>query len=537
MMGIPKIVQHNRTRILTVDEKPFIMLAGEVHNSNASSPEYMESVWEKAVSLGMNSLLLPVSWEMIEPEEGCFDFSVVDALIAQARIRKMKIGLLWFGSWKNAQCSYAPAWVKTNLTRFWRTEVEKGKTRVHLKGFYGMDYASLSYLCEETMHADAKAFATLMRHIREFDEQEKTVVTVQVENEVGILGESRERSDLADQLFEGAVPQGLVDYLRSHTDSMVKDVRNAVLSGRASGSWSEVFGPVAEEVFSAYHFASYINTVAAAGKEQYPLPMTVNCWLDKGDAPGKYPSGGPVARMMEVWQYAAPTIDVFAPDIYVPYFCDVCDEYTKNENPLIIPETATYAYAGPRLVYAVGHYHAICYAPFGFEEMGRPFTNLQAFLYGVDTSDPALGTPQNTEEYAWYSNALHEMMPLLTKAYGTDDLQAVCYERREQNLMDFGSYRFRVVLEQPGRIQRNDGVCLALKGSENEFYLMACGCVIEFKSGDMTKPHVDQLLLEEGMFRDGIWHATRRLNGDEGGAQNVEKPTLLHVKLFAYGDL
>ena len=61
----------------------------------------------------------------------------MDALIGQARTREMKIGLLWFGTWKNAQCSYVPEWVKTNLTRFWRTEVEK-PTMLHVKLFsYG----------------------------------------------------------------------------------------------------------------------------------------------------------------------------------------------------------------------------------------------------------------------------------------------------------------------------------------------------------------------------------------------------------------
>ena len=68
---------------------------------------------------------------------------------------------------------------------------------------------------------------------------------------------------------------------------------------------------------------------------------------------------------MEVWQFSAPAIDVLAPDIYIPAFCAVCEEYTKNGNPLFIPEIATHAYAGVRQLYAVGRHHAVCYAPFG----------------------------------------------------------------------------------------------------------------------------------------------------------------------------
>lgn len=146
-----------------------------------------------------------------------------------------------------------------------------------------------------------------------------------------------------------------------------------------------------------------MNRVAEAGKAVYDLPMTANCWLDKGEKPGKYPSGGPVARMMEVWKFAAPAIDVIAPDIYVQNFCEICDAYTKMGNPLFIPETATHSHVGPRLVYTVGHHHAICFAPFGFEDMGQEFSGTQSYLFGVDTSDPLLQTPQNVEEYRWYN--------------------------------------------------------------------------------------------------------------------------------------
>ena len=106
--SIPRIAQRNAHPVLMVEDKPFILLAGEAHNSDSSSPAYMEKIWDIANNLGMNALLLPVSWEMIEPEEGHFDYSVPQALIDQARERDMRIVFLWFGSWKNAECMYAP---------------------------------------------------------------------------------------------------------------------------------------------------------------------------------------------------------------------------------------------------------------------------------------------------------------------------------------------------------------------------------------------------------------------------------------------
>ncbi len=115
--------------VFEVKGRPFIAIAGETHNSSASSPKYMEAVWDKAVEIGLNTVLLPVSWELIEPEEGRFEFALVDKLLEQARKAKLHIIFLWFGSWKNAQCSYAPEWVKKDVKRFWRAEVRKGRKK------------------------------------------------------------------------------------------------------------------------------------------------------------------------------------------------------------------------------------------------------------------------------------------------------------------------------------------------------------------------------------------------------------------------
>ena len=209
-----------------------------------------------------------------------------------------------------------------------------------------------------------------------------------------------------------------------------------------TGTWQEVFGDRAEEAFSAYYISRYVGYVAAAGKKEYPIPMTVNAWLDKpGEAAGEYPSGGPVAKNHKIWKYNAPSVDICCPDIYVPYFNNVCESFAGDNNPLYIPECATHSYAAGRMIYTVGKYHALCYAPFGFEDMGEPFGVIEGMLFGMDTSDPALQTPQSVEEYREYSDALSSMMPLLAEAYGTDRLQAVSAEVAGENLMDFGEYK------------------------------------------------------------------------------------------------
>ena len=547
---IPHIEKKNGLPVLLVEDKPFILLAGEVHNSDSSSPAYMEGIWDIAEKLGMNALLLPAPWDLIEPEEGKFDFSLPQALIDQARARGMRIVFLWFGSWKNAECMYAPAWVKQDLGRFPRAQIEKGKNKAGRQVSptipVKMPYTTLSYLGEETRKADAKAFAAFMGFLKDYDEKRQTVVAVQVENETGLLGAAREVSDEADALFAAPVPADFAAYMRAHTDTMTDEIRAAVLSGKEEGSWSEVFGTAADELFSAYHVARYVNAVAEAGKKVYPLPMSANCWLDKGGAPGSYPTGGPVSKVHEVWDFCAPNIDVYCPDIYVPQFKAVCDEFTRRGGALFIPESATHSYCAPRLVYTLGRHHAMCYSPFGFDDIGKPFTAVQGFLFGMDVSDPALKTPQNFEEYGAFGHILREMMPMLSQAYGTKRLQAVSAETDPAvpapdgnpfgaipPTMDFGSFRLSVGFQSPIN-PRADGVCLCLAVGENECWVVGSACSLTFTSASAEKPNLDYLLVEEGRFEHGQWRPQRRLNGDETASLSLSAPAVLHVKFFTY---
>src|SRR6266540_2918688 len=116
--SLPHLRRQGAATQLIVDGKPFLVLGGELGNSSSSSLEYMRPVWPKLVALNLNTVLVPVYWELIEPVEGKFDFTLVDSLIQEARKHGLRLAPLWFASWKNSMSCYAPAWVKTNQQLF-----------------------------------------------------------------------------------------------------------------------------------------------------------------------------------------------------------------------------------------------------------------------------------------------------------------------------------------------------------------------------------------------------------------------------------
>ncbi|MGH9621962.1 MAG: beta-galactosidase, partial [Bryobacteraceae bacterium] len=265
--GIPHLEKHGTATQLIVNGKPLLMLGAEVHNSSGSSLDYMRTVWPRLAAIPLNTVFVPVYWELLEPKEGQFDFSLVDGLIHQARRNHLHIVFLWFGSWKNGLSSYPPLWVKKDTKRFPRV-IEKG----------GKEAEILSTFGKNTLEADKTAFAALMRHIREVDGQAHTVLMMQVENEVGVLGDSRDRSPAANQAFNGAVPAKLLNYIQQHKNSLFPQFKKIwdAAGDKTSGTWSEVFGSNADEMFMAWHYGLYVNQVAAAGKAQYPVPMYAN---------------------------------------------------------------------------------------------------------------------------------------------------------------------------------------------------------------------------------------------------------------------
>ena len=85
---IPHLRKQGTATQLIVDGKPFLALAGELHNSSATSLDYMEPVWPMLAEAKLNTVLAGVSWNQIEPREGQFDFSVLDGVIREQYVNQ-----------------------------------------------------------------------------------------------------------------------------------------------------------------------------------------------------------------------------------------------------------------------------------------------------------------------------------------------------------------------------------------------------------------------------------------------------------------
>ncbi|KAH6689905.1 glycoside hydrolase [Plectosphaerella plurivora] len=487
----------NGTKLI-VNGEPFIILGGELHNSNFSSSSYMAEVWPRVAAQGFNTLLGGVSWAHVEPVEGQFDFTELDKVILGAREHGIHLVLLWFGTWKNAVSTYVPPWVKKDSKRFPRVRSVNadGKRAI-------LDIVSpLSTECAE---ADARAFGKLLAHIRDFDGDHSTVLMVQVENETGILGDSRDRSALAEAAWEEPVPEALLAHLADNPNqAFVKRFPSIHKSGKHS--WEDVFGkgPAADEMFMA--------KVAAAGKIEYPLPLYVNAWLTVdgpesldvstpafvatsaevagGSKPGQYPSGGPCVHVLDEYE-------------------TTCKEYLYKDEPLFIPEQRRDPEGARRMWLAYGTYGAIGVSPFAVEidpvAVGREFKVLNRVKDVVAKAGPA-------DRFGFFFDELRDP-PLAEKPWVTvfGDLEVTIHRAS--------------VFGKPG-----PGGGLVVRLAENKFLLAGFGFDVRFRSlkkgagftGILSSRELEPA--EDGTLRTGrIWNGDQ-IKGGEAMVMPNEEP-------------
>jgi beta-galactosidase GanA len=527
---LPRILEKDGRYALMVDGAPFLMLGGQAQNSS-NYPAALPKVWAAIHDAHANTLEIPVAWEQIEPKEGQFDFGYVDTLVKQARQNKVRLVLLWFGTWKNTGPSYAPEWVKFDNARFPRMVDKEGKTSYCLSPF-GL----------ETQAADRKAFVALMTHLKKIDGDKHTVIMVQVENEVGTYGVARDYAARAQAAFQQPVPASVLAHQKPP-------------AGRpAQGSWSEVYGDYAEEYFHAWAIASYIEDIARAGRAVYDLPMYVNNALRDPGEPGQpvkpwkadFASGGPTFDVLGIYKAAAPHIDLAAPDIYIPESKKVSatlERFQQPANALLVPEMGN-APGYARYIWQILGRGAIGVSPFGIDyaqysnyPLGSPYTDKRMVEPFAQVF--AAFEPMQRQWARWaFEGRTHGV------AEGDDRATQTMALEGWNATVSFREFQFgeRQWLQDKndhplGTEKPNGGLALAQTGPD-EFIVVGQRARIKFggAGANAGKPSMFARV-EEGHFApDGRWVMERNWNGDQTdyGLNLPATPTVLKVRMGRY---
>ena len=520
---MPRLLEQQGRATLIVDGQPFFVLGAQVDNSSGW-PERLAAVWPAAERMKLNTLEVPVYWEQMEPVCGKFDFSVVDAVVKQAREHKVRLVLLWFGTWKNGKMHYVPEWVKADTAAYPRVMTKSG-----------MAIDVLSPNAPANLAADSTAFAALMRHLKETDPQH-TVLMMQVENESGLLGSVRDFSPMAQKEFDGSVPAELLKAL-----------------GKKPGSWAQVFGDDADETFAAWSVSTYINAVAAAGKKELALPMYVNNWLKSPRAfpittvPGDdYPSGGPTINMFSVWKAMGTSLDLIAPDIYVPSserYRMVMKEFHQPGNPLLIPESLGFEPFPGASGYARYLYYALGEGAIGFANFGLDRLHLDTPLSGEMLAQ--------VEGFRLLGSFDRELAALEFAGKVQTAVEENGISQKELAFGGDGAQAWRVVVSFPPSYDPpaapvsttsdttglHVGRAVVASLGHNEFLVAGIDCRVQF----MLPVHADgkqaqMLKVEEGRYDGTTWVPLRLWNGDETdyGLNFGGKGSLLHVSMGSY---
>jgi beta-galactosidase GanA len=498
--AVPRLERQGDSMRLIVNDAPMLLLGGELGNSSASSAAYMAPYWPKLQQMNLNTVLAPVSWELLEPVEGKFDWSSLDQLLKDARAHDMKLVLLWFGAWKNSMSTYAPSWVKRDQIRFPRVQLPNGQSTEILSAF-----------STATRDADARAFAALLSHIKAVDSKQSTIVMVQVENEIGMLPVAREYGAEANRLFADRVPGELMRHLdasRAHQTGLHK--LWAEQGGKSDGTWTEVFGEgdAAAEAFTAWHYSRFVEALVVAGKAAYPLPMYVNAALNRmNKAPGEYPSGGPLPHLLDVWKAGAPSLDLLAPDIYFPNFVDLAAHFRRADNALFIPEAnnSDQPEVAANAFYAFGKLDAIGFSPFSIESISDRKPNPLADAYAV----------------------LRQLSAAILSAQGLKRMSGFKPRVLEDETViempvteDIGNYRFTVSFIDPWTPKAEQRTAshggLIIQTGPEDYLIAGQGIVVTAKPIGAGPPLAGIDHAWEGTFEDqGRWVPGRLLNGDQ----------------------
>lgn len=184
---VSRLVKGDAKTYVEVDGKPFPYIGAEIRldallNCDRMKVEDVEKYISKASELGLNCVLIPIYWNLIEPEQDKYDFSVVDKILEYVNKYDLRMELLWFSTnmCGDTHSYLTPQYILEDPSlRFNRPD--EGA----FWGYYGNRY-TLRFDDPWVLERETQAVTRLFTHIREWDAangERHPVISAQVHNE------------------------------------------------------------------------------------------------------------------------------------------------------------------------------------------------------------------------------------------------------------------------------------------------------------------------------------------------------------------
>lgn len=205
---VSKLVTENNKTYVSVDGKPFPFLGAQIRldallNCDKMNINEVENYFKKAQELGLNCVQIPISWNMVEPKENKYDYSIVNSILQFVNKYNLKMELLWFSTnMVGDSFSYL-------IPQYVLQEYNKRLSRNdegNFWNYYGYQYTMI--LDDEwVLERETKAITALFNHIRYWDSQngdKHPVISAQIHNEPDAL--MRWRIDQKDLKYRDGTP-------------------------------------------------------------------------------------------------------------------------------------------------------------------------------------------------------------------------------------------------------------------------------------------------------------------------------------------
>lgn len=493
MSLMPELRDLNGQKVLYVDDKPFLILSFQLNCDSCYDSQQIDRLMEQARRMGCNAVALLLYWRLIEPQEGQFDYSILESMLNSAVKHDLRIVLVWFGSYKNATMHYAPDWITDDRDTYRRARTAAGVE---------IPWVACP-TCDQLIEKDCRAVSNVFSYLRDNDPTHR-VILFQVNNETGLLGGTA----------------------RCHCPKCE--------AAYAKKDYAALYAENAEEAFTAECILAFQERIAQQAKSIYPLPCYMNAWLafpsPDSVAGVTYPSGGPNYRVLDVYCSNKRYIDMVCPDIYVPGYRDfhrVCNDYKRPGNPLYVAEHAlgSTSRAYKNVYYAFGEFAALGMDPWAID-CAYPDVMEKALC-------DAIHLRWNDEAYEMlysYMPIRNAMIPV-AKNMGTERMKYWVQEESETDTaLDFGDIKIKIEFAKPKNGQARG---IAIRMGANEFVMLGCYTLAHFYRTDGRLLNMKRS--ERGYFEDETFVKTgeNTMMGQDHGKQRL----LMHEGMVHYIEL